>query len=158
MAGSRLARELEGLLHPSIVLETGINQQIAELANLLQQELVNALQTTVVVKAQPIYSPLILIVDDDLMLAERVRIEAITWGIRVEVATNLDIARQTIALTPFDAILLDLNFPRSKEDGMTLLRELASRIPTIPTIAFTLTESLTDRVAVAVARWMCFFT
>lgn len=42
MAGSRLARELEGLLHPSIVLETGINQQIAELANLLQQELINA--------------------------------------------------------------------------------------------------------------------
>ncbi|MDV2992933.1 MAG: Regulator of RpoS [Chroococcidiopsis sp. SAG 2025] len=151
MAGTHLARELELLLHPDIMLETAQSQQIAVLAQLLQQELVNpAVPTATVIEPQSADRvPLILIVDDDLMLAERVRVEAIAWGMRVEVVTDLDVARQTIAQTPPDAVLLDLNFPSAQEDGMTLLRELANRFPTILAIAFTGRESLADRVAVA---------
>ncbi|MGL5924333.1 response regulator, partial [Chroococcidiopsis sp.] len=151
MAGPHLARELELLLHPDIVLETAQNQQIVILAQLLQQELINpaVLTATVIEPQSAAHVPLILIVDDDLMLAERVRVEAIAWGMRVEVATDIDVARQTIAQTPPDAVLLDLNFPSAQEDGITLLRELANRFPTIPAIAFTGRESLADRVAVA---------
>ncbi|MBW4512830.1 MAG: response regulator [Scytonematopsis contorta HA4267-MV1] len=96
-----------------------------------------------------IYTPLILVVDDDLLLAEQIRIEGIDWGMRVEVATDLIVARQMIVQTPPDVILLDLNFPNSQEDGLTLLRELENRTPKIPVIAFTGRESLADRVEVA---------
>jgi DNA-binding response OmpR family regulator/HPt (histidine-containing phosphotransfer) domain-containing protein len=96
-----------------------------------------------------IYTPLILVVDDDLLLAEQIRIEGIDWGMRVEVATDLIVARQIIVQTLPDVILLDLNFPNSQEDGLTLLRELENRTPKIPVIAFTGRESLADRVEVA---------
>ncbi len=93
--------------------------------------------------------PIILVVDDDLLLAEQIRVEGIDGGMRIEVATDLIVARQMITQTPPDLILLDLNFPNSQEDGLTLLRELENRTPKIPVIAFTERESLADRVEVA---------
>lgn len=36
----------------------------------------------------------ILIVDDDLPLADRLRIEAIAWHLQVEIATDLTVVRQ----------------------------------------------------------------
>jgi DNA-binding response OmpR family regulator len=148
--GSRLSRELEGLLQPEIILSSGQILQIAELTQALRRELDNAVtNATTPAAKKTIYSPLILIVDDDLVLAEQIRTEAISWGMRVEVATDLTVARQMIAQTPPDVILLDLNFPSATEDGLTLLRELANRIPKIPAIAFTGRESLADRVQVA---------
>jgi DNA-binding response OmpR family regulator/HPt (histidine-containing phosphotransfer) domain-containing protein len=160
--GSRLAQELEKFLQPDVVLETMQIQQVAELAHCLLQEFDkrhNPPGGKVKLNSPPlvgerlgkrsIYTPLILVVDDDLILAEQVRIEGINWGMRVEVATDLIVARQMIDQTPADLILLDLNFPHSQEDGFTLLRELANRIPKIPVIAFTGRESLADRLEVA---------
>lgn len=144
--GSQWARELEGLLQSGVWSASQI-QHFAELTLLLRQELDKATTKVVQSKAST-YSPLILIVDDDLMLAEQVRIEAISWGMRVQVATDLTVARQMIIQTPPDAILLDLNFSHPTENGLTLLRELAS-VPNIPVIAFTGRESLADRLEVA---------
>ncbi|MGI0492967.1 response regulator [Alkalinema pantanalense CENA528] len=93
-------------------------------------------------------TPLILIVDDDLLLAEQIRIEAIILGWRVEVATDLTVARAMICKQPPDAIVLDLNFPASQEDGLALLRELTLDRPQIPVLVFTARESLPDRVEV----------
>ena len=95
------------------------------------------------------YSPLILIVDDDLMLAERIRVEAIAWGFRIEIATDLSVARKMIDQKPPNIILLDLTFPNPQEDGLTLLKELIYRVPQIPVITLTGRHSLTDRVTVA---------
>lgn len=93
------------------------------------------------------YAPLILMIDDDLMLAERVRIEAIAWGLRVEVATDLTVARKAIAQSPPTVILLDLNFPGA-ENGLLLLRELMQRSPKIPVLAFTGQGDLASRLEV----------
>jgi DNA-binding response OmpR family regulator len=82
------------------------------------------------------------------MLADRVRIEAIAWGLRVEVATDLEVARKAIAQSPPDVILLDLNFP-GLENGFTLLKELIQRIPKIPVLALTGRGTLSDRLEVA---------
>ncbi|HEY9697803.1 MAG TPA: response regulator [Trichocoleus sp.] len=145
MEGSHLARQLEDHLQTPIkdVLQSG---QIVELVTQLRQELQQdpSIQTA----PKPEYRPLILIVDDDLLLAERVRIEALAWGLRVEVVTDLEIARKAIEQTPPDVVLLDLTFPGS-EDGLSLLQELMQRVPKIPVLAFTGRGSLTDRLAVA---------
>lgn len=142
---SKWARELEGLLQ-SVVWEASQIQLFTKLTKLLRQELDQAIAAITHPKPST-DSPLILIVDDDLMLAQQVRIEAISWGMRVEVATDLTVARQML-IHPPDAILLDLNFSNPTEDGLTLLRELA-HVPNIPVIAFTGRESLADRLEVA---------
>jgi DNA-binding response OmpR family regulator len=146
--GSQLARELEELLESHKELDADDVEQITKLVRLLKEELQKT-PGAELDSEKVAYSPLILIVDDDLTLAERIRIEAIAWSLRVELATDLEVARKIIAQTPPDVILLDLNFPSSTEDGLTLLAELAQRIPRIPVIALSGRGSLTDRLEVA---------
>lgn len=149
MEGSRLAKELEELLHlDCLQLKAEEVKHISDLAAAIYRE-VQPKSTTTISSTTNSYSPLILIVDDDLGLAERVRIEAIAWGLRVEIATELSVARKIISQKSPDIVLLDLNFPSAKEDGISLLEEITQRVPSIPTIALTGRESLSDRLAVA---------
>ncbi|MBD2072712.1 response regulator [Phormidium sp. FACHB-592] len=146
MAGSHLARELESLLQLEARLEAAQVQHVSQLVASLQQVLAQA-QATATMPETNAYAPSLLIIDDDLLLAERVRIEAIAWGLRVELATDLAVARKAIAQVPPDAILLDLNFPGA-DNGFTLLRELMQRSPPIPVLAFTGQGDLASRLAV----------
>ena len=149
MKGSRLAKELEELFQVDYLqLDTEQVRRISELATAIYQE-VQPKSTSATPSTADSYSPLILIVDDDLVLAERVRIEAIAWGLRVEIATDLTVARKLISQQPPNIVLLDLNFPSAIEDGITLLEEVTRRVPPIPVIALTGRESLSDRVTVA---------
>ena len=91
----------------------------------------------------------LLIVDDDLPLTEALVSEAITWGIEAKVAQNLSSAREAIAETVPDAILLDIGFPEANDGGLELLQELNEQKLTIPVIALTARESFADRIEVA---------
>ncbi|MBC7969835.1 MAG: response regulator, partial [Verrucomicrobia bacterium] len=146
MAGSQLAQELEALLQPEVMLRTVEVQRIVKLAASLRQMLEQPQLTPSTLETSA-YAPLILMIDDDLMLAERVRIEAIAWGLRVEVATDLTVARKAIVQSPPTVILLDLNFPGA-ENGFMLLRELMQRSPKIPVLAFTGQGDLASRLEV----------
>jgi DNA-binding response OmpR family regulator len=46
-------------------------------------------------------------------------------------------------------ILLDLSFPETEEDGLSLLREMTEQSPALPIIVFTGRDSLADRLAVS---------
>jgi DNA-binding response OmpR family regulator len=144
--GSQLAKELENWFQLQTKLDEAQARSIAVLVNRLRQEIEQKPTTEVATTQAVSYSPLLLIVDDDLMLAEQIRVEAIAWGLRVEVATDLHVARSMVQASP-DVILLDLNFPGT-ENGFTLLRELMQRIPKIPVLAFTGQGSLRDRLEV----------
>ncbi|QLE57374.1 response regulator [Nostoc sp. TCL26-01] len=148
MDGSQLARKLEGLLEQQIVLEASAIKQIVELVELLRQEICKTPELALEPEQQA-DSPLILIVDDDLTLAEKVRMEAIAWGLRVAIAPDLKTAQKAIAQNLPDVILLDLAFPSPVEDGRVLLKQLTQKIPQIPVIAFTVKGSLNDRLEVA---------
>ncbi|MFB2918759.1 response regulator [Aerosakkonema funiforme] len=91
----------------------------------------------------------LLIVDDDTDLAELLISEAEGRGIEAEIATNLAKARQIIAQARPDAVLLDLSFPESQENGFELLVELSKYQPLLPVLVFTATDNLVDRVKVA---------
>lgn len=145
VTGSQIARELEDWFQPDVLLMGSQAEYMSERVKQLRQEL----QRKPDIEApQPTgYMPLLLIVDDDVMLAERIRIEAIVWGLRVELATDLDVARKSIAQSPPDVILLDLNFPGS-ENGFSLLQELMQRVPKIPVLAYTGRGTLSDRLEV----------
>lgn len=146
MAASQRARELEELLQSQVILDCAQAPQFLTQIRQLRQD-VQQQSTPGADSAKPPV-PLLLIVDDDLALAERVRVEAIAWGLRVELATDLSVARKSIANFPPDAILLDLTFPGS-EDGLALLEELTQRSPQIPVVVFTGRGTLDDRLQVA---------
>lgn len=95
------------------------------------------------------YQYKLLIVDDDLPLTEALVNEAITWGIEAKVAESLSKAREEIADTVPDAVLLDLAFPEAKNGGLELLQELRDRQPSVPVIALTARESFANRIEVA---------
>lgn len=148
---SQRARDLEQLMKaPS--LETEQIEAAIQNVEFLKQAIAQA-QVTPPPKTQPLpnqntgshSSAQILIVDDDLLLADRLRIEAIAWHLQVEIATDLTVARQMIAQNPPGIILLDLSFP-GEESGLTLMQELEQRFLNIPVVIFTAKEDLRDRV------------
>jgi DNA-binding response OmpR family regulator/HPt (histidine-containing phosphotransfer) domain-containing protein len=156
MAVSQQAKEVELLMKQSALKPEEIRR-----SQILSQEVCQAIDRAslapAVSPATPsIPSPLLLIVDDDLALADRIRIEAIAWDMQVEIAIDLTIARKAIAQRPPNIILLDLTFPGAAENGLTLLQELSQRVPPIPVVVFTGRDSLQDRVDVARRGGMAF--
>ena len=91
----------------------------------------------------------LLIVDDDTALTAHLVTEATTWGMQAATADNLSKAREFIAHTRPDVVLLDLSFPDSTEIGFGLLAELATYQPPIPVLVFTARENLSDRITAA---------
>jgi DNA-binding response OmpR family regulator len=148
MEGSTLARKIEEFLKQQAGLELRANRRVIALVELLRLEMSKSPSPDAESKSTP-YRPRVLIVDDDLAWAERVREEAIAWDLAVEIATDLNTAWTLMLQISPDAILLDLSFPGSHEDGLTLLEEIKQRIPKTPILAFTRRGSLRDRKEVA---------
>ncbi|MGA9378266.1 MAG: response regulator [Phormidium sp.] len=154
MEAAQQAKQIELFLKEN-PLEMIQIQEAIKLVGLLQETVAKA-QTTSPPKTQPTPQTLhsatassrILIVDDDLQLADRLRIEALAWNLQVEIATDLKVAHQMITQSPPSLILLDLSFPGA-EDGLALMQEIQERSPRIPVIIFTAREDLCDRVAAA---------
>lgn len=147
--GSNLARTIEHLLMDDTALGREEALRLDRLVADLQQELTKSPASLITEPTPPAQTPLLLVVDDDVALTEQLKVEAVVWGMRIEMAPDLTTARQKIAQTSPDVILLELTFPDPAEDGLTLLRELAEQSSTIPVFAFTRRDSLADRVAVS---------
>jgi DNA-binding response OmpR family regulator len=147
--GSKLGRSAEHLLMKSSPLSSEEITQFSELVTALQQELA---KPPVILKAASfpvIANYRVLVVDDDPALTECLKAESEAWGLRMKIAPNLTIARSRLALSMPDVLLLDLTFPETEEDGLTLLQELTERSPNLPVIVFTGRDSLADRLAVS---------
>lgn len=148
--GSTLGREIEHLLMGNRILTPEEVSQFSQLVAAMQQQITKAPVTLTTVSPVPtVPNYRVLAIDDDAALMEKLLAEAKSWGIRMKIAPNLVTARTQINLTPPDAVLLDLSFPDTKEDGLTLLWELAQRSPNLPVIVFTGRDSLSDRLAVS---------
>ena len=101
-------------------------------------------------------SPLLLIVDDDVDFMKEVELEAETWEIRVQIASDLVTAKEKIVDEQPDVILLDIRFLSTIDNGLTLLNELGQNEPKIPTLIVTAEAKLSDRV-IAARRGGCSF-
>ncbi|BAY25327.1 multi-component transcriptional regulator, winged helix family protein [Calothrix sp. NIES-2100] len=147
--GSQLARSIENLLLQEQPLSHDEITQFSQLVKALQQELT---KPPVPLTSQPValhQTYLVLVIDDDTMLTERLLAQADAWGMRLKIAPDLATARAGLALTNPDAVLLDLSFPGTEEDGLMLLREVSERSPVLPIVVFTGRDSLADRLAVS---------
>lgn len=147
--GSRLAREIEKLLQITTDLEQVQAKQLSQLVSLLKQELEKPPAATASASVCEVQSALMLVIDDDMVLTERIESSAIAWGFRVKVATNLAAAIEAIASHPPNIILLDLTFANSTNSGLNFLAKLTNQTPAIPVLVLTGHNSLADRVQVA---------
>jgi DNA-binding response OmpR family regulator len=86
----------------------------------------------------------ILIAEDDEALARFVRqgLEAERYS--VDVVADGEQARATAMDSEYDMVILDLNLP--KLDGMTVLRHLRAKKPTVPVLVLTQRTRVEDRV------------
>ncbi|QIR35740.1 response regulator [Tolypothrix sp. PCC 7910] len=147
--GSQLARQLEHLLSSDRTFTDDEITQFCQLVQALQQELT---KPPIPVTSQPVplrQTHLVLVIDDDTLLTERLFIEADAWKMGIKIAADLTTARSQLALETPDAVLLDLSFPDTEEDGLSLLRELTEKSPDLPIVVFTARDSLADRLAVS---------
>lgn len=94
-------------------------------------------------------SSTLLIVDDDLILAQHIASEAVSWGIDADVATTLQQANNLISKQKPDVVLLDLSFAEIGENGWEFLAQLHSLYPEISVLVFTARDQLSDRVQAA---------
>ncbi|MEZ2301262.1 MAG: response regulator [Microcoleus sp.] len=147
--GSKLGRSAEHLLMKDRPFTPQEIARFSEVVTALQQELVKPPVTSTAASLPTMLSHLVLVVDDDPALTEHLKIESEAWGLRIKIAPNLATARSRMALSMPDVILLDLSFPETEEDGLTLLRELTERSPNLPIIVFTGRDTLADRLAVS---------
>lgn len=151
--GSELARQIEELLDTEETVELSVSLQIAQLLELLQQELSKhpsmPSPAPVLASNSTSSTPRMLVIDDDVALTEQLQREASAWNVQVEVVPNLKVARIAIASTPTDIILLNLTFASPTDKALTLLAELKRETPQIPVVTFTARDSLIDRVEAA---------
>ena len=147
--GSKLAREAEHLLMGARPLKGDEISRFSQLVMALQQELANSPVVSHPQAVPAIQTHRVLVINDDTKLTERLLSEADAWGIRIKIAADLATARSRIALAAPDAILLDLSFFETEEDGLTLLRELTEEEPHIPVVALAGRDSLAKRLAVS---------
>ena len=147
--GSEVARKLEHLFKPENVLKPGSVQKIEEFLHLLKQIFDRPPEPESEVVAQLSQQRRILIVDDDILQSDRLKIAASDSEFEIEVANSPQAARIAISQQPPDAILLDLSFSRTQENGLTLLAELRTEKPDIPVMVFSGHNQLSDRIEVA---------
>jgi DNA-binding response OmpR family regulator len=156
--GSKLARSAEHLLiSVSPVNACGVLRpftaeeitRFSEVVTGLEQELAKPTVTSTNSPVPTAVCHRVLVVDDDTALTESLKAESETWKIRMKIAPNVAAARSRLAMSMPDLILIDLSFPDTEEDGLTLLRELNERSPNLPVIVFTGRDSLGDRLAVS---------
>lgn len=147
--GSKLAREVEHLLRGDCPLKPDEICRLSQLVMALKQELAKPPTAPTAQSVPAIQTRSVLAVNDDAELTERLLSEADAWGIRMKIAPNLAAARSRQALAAPDAILLNLSFSETEEDGLTLLRELTEVSPHIPVVALARQDSLDERLAVS---------
>ncbi len=87
----------------------------------------------------------VLLVEDDPLIGEAVRVGLARMGITVDWVRDGELGLQCARSEPFDALVLDLGLPKC--DGMQVLRELRSDGFTQPILVVTARDALADRVA-----------
>ena len=87
----------------------------------------------------------VLLVEDDILIGEAVRIGLARMGITVDWVRDGKLGLQCARTEPFDAMVLDLGLPG--RDGMQVLRDLRGDGYKQPILVVTARDALADRVA-----------
>ncbi len=150
--GSKIARSLEHLLMKNDLAVLENSTQFFELVSALEQETSKQTNPPKIPLISLSSSPKpaqVLIIDDDKALTELLKTETLQWGFSLKVIETPTAARSYLTLDTPDVVLLDLSFPETQEDGLSLLQDIKVKCPHLPIIVFTGRGSLSDRLTVS---------
>jgi DNA-binding response OmpR family regulator len=86
----------------------------------------------------------ILVVEDDPVLSDGLRVGLSLFGATLDNVSSCEDGRAALALTEFDALVLDLGLPDGC--GLDLLRELRARGDRTPVLLLTALDEVADRI------------
>jgi DNA-binding response OmpR family regulator len=87
----------------------------------------------------------LLVVEDDVRLADLVARSLRETGYAVDIARDGEAAITQVACNEYDAIILDVALPR--QDGLAVSREIRGRGIAVPILMLTARDAIRDRVA-----------
>ncbi|WP_198017817.1 diguanylate cyclase [Oscillatoria acuminata] len=154
--GSVIARQVEQLLH-SPTLDATQCGNLTGLVQALRSQIDQAPVKSDRREGSPLNDlPVLLMIEGDQELSHQIGVEVKGWGIKVVNSDSISSARTAIAHRRPDAVLLDLSTeetltinPNNKEEGLTLLSELANGFPPLPVLVVTDQSRVEDRLEVA---------
>ncbi|MBD2437982.1 response regulator [Nostoc sp. FACHB-110] len=147
--GSKLARKIEQLLKtgPSLTSENATKLQ--NWVKLLRQEIQVKEQNQPTSTATHDELPLVLVVDRDRTFSEQLAQIASPQEFQINIATNLNSARNLLYREHPSAVLLDPSFSEQQEDSWSFIAELAQRKPPVPVLVFTEQTDFANRLQLA---------
>src|SRR5246500_4831714 len=89
---------------------------------------------------RPVAAPRILAADDQPHILEAIQLLLKPQGYKVDAVRSPELAREALASSTYDAVLIDLNYTRdttSGQEGLDLLTEIVSLDSTTPVIVMT---------------------
>src|SRR6516162_9991939 len=86
----------------------------------------------------------LLIIEDEPRIADLVKAGLARAGFAVDVVAQCADARLALAVTPYDAAVVDLGLPDG--DGVALVRELRTKGNQLPVLMLTARDTIEDRV------------
>ncbi len=146
--GVHLAKSVEHLLGSGDALGEAQALRLSELVVDLRSEMLRSPghASPAEAEASGEAPPTLLLINDDRRLAERLTLDAMAKGIRVEAVAE-PAAWEAIARVRPDLVLLELRLTDGAEERVALLSRLTSHNPPIPTIV--LAGESVDRVEIA---------
>ncbi|MBD2342534.1 response regulator [Anabaena subtropica] len=144
--GSKLAKKIEQLLKSGNQLTSTEIKSLQNWVKSLRQEIA-AQKPETTSTVEPL--PLLLVVDRDVILAEKL---AQTFGkgkCQVTSTTNLDQARNILYREHPHVVLIDTSVSSYQEDSLSFLAELAQRKPPVPVAVLTDQTDLQNRLQLA---------
>ncbi|HLO85772.1 MAG TPA: response regulator [Nostocaceae cyanobacterium] len=149
---SKVAREIELLLQNNA--NNNDRQEVAYQLRKLTKKLERTLQKlpstpNIITNSSNIVTSELLIIDDDIALAERIKVEAKICGLQVKIASSLEAAKAVITDSLPDVILLDLSFPNDEENALAFLAAVRQKKSDIPVLIFTAHDQLSYRLDAA---------
>src|SRR6266849_6306657 len=94
--------------------------------------------------------PRILAADDQQHILEAIELLLKPQGYEVDVVRSPELAREALASSSYDAVLIDLNYTRdttSGQEGLGLLSDIVAIDSTLPVIAGFCSEAMGERAA-----------
>ncbi|NJR52805.1 MAG: response regulator [Leptolyngbyaceae cyanobacterium CSU_1_3] len=143
--GSKLAHQIESLLGETSVLSF-------DRASILQihvQALRHEIERFSSTFQNTEESPLLLVIDRDSKLTDQLIRESINWKLRIEIATDLSMARKYFYHNHPSIVLFDPNTFNHNSDSLIFLSELHQFKPSVPILILTAQTDLAYRLELA---------
>lgn len=155
---SQISRQIQQLLKQTKPLGQPDVAELLPLIAALSWQLGNPVdeKTAVIDLPEPSFSPMVLIVDDDLSWAKGLAEEALSWAWQTKIMSTFGDAQHFLQHGTADAMVLSLDCFDSMRNGLEFLAAVRVHHPTLTVIALTAEANLERRIEAIRLGTQCF--